>query len=71
MASEFKIQVVHASNGMVVEWAPGLSVEKDLETELLARIKAKGVGVGRTSAHVLEDVKAALRELLYELKSQV
>ena len=71
MVSEFKIQVVHVTSGKVVSWAPGLEVEKQFETELLERVKAKGVGVLRTEAHVLEDVRTALKELLFELKSRV
>jgi len=71
MASQYKIAVIFKDTGEVVSWAPGLSVERDFEVELLNRIKAKGVGVGRTTAHVLDDVRDALRELLYDLKRQV
>ena len=71
MASDFLIQVVHKETGNVVSWAPGLEVEKHLVTELLDRVKAKGVGVMRTEAHVLADVRLALEELLYDLKAQI
>lgn len=71
MASEFLIQVIHVTTGEVVRWAPGLDVEKQFETELLDRVKAKGVGVARTTSHVLQDVQEALRELLFDLKKQV
>ena len=71
MPSSFKIQVIHADTGKVVSWAPGMEVEKNLIMELRAKVKARGVGVGRTTAHVLDDVEAALKELLYELKSLV
>lgn len=70
-ASQYLIQVINRKTGVVVAWAPGLRVEKQFESELLDRVRAKGVGVGRTEAHVLVDVRDALRELLYDLKSQV
>lgn len=69
--SEFLIQVVHRDTGDVVSWAPGLEIEKQFETELIARVQRKGVGILRTSAHVAEDLRTALRELLFDLKSQV
>ena len=71
MASEYVIQVVHEKMGKVVEWAPGLAVERQFITDLCNRVAAKGVGVGRTTAHVVADVKAALEELLHEMKSEV
>ena len=71
MASNYKIQVVYARSGAVVEWAPGQQVEKDLGTELIARVKVKKVGLMKTEAHVLEAVQQALHELLYELKDSV
>lgn len=71
MASDFLIQVVHKATGDVVSWAPGLEVEKEFETELLNRVRAKGVGLFRTEAHVIDDVAVALRELLFDLKKAV
>ena len=71
MASQYLIQVVHKESGKVVRWAPGLEIEKQFEDELLDRVKAKGVGVGRSTTHVLADVQTALQELLHDLKKQV
>ena len=72
MASEYVIQVIHkATNKVVHSWAPGLAVEKELISELLDRVKAKGVGIARTEYHVLADVKEAIEELLHDLKSRV
>ena len=71
MASEFLIQVTHKSSGKVVAWAPGLEVEKEFEDELVDRVKEKGVGVARTEKHVLRDVRSALKEMLFDLKSKV
>lgn len=71
MESEYLIQVLHKSTGKVVQWEPGLSVEKALVTELIGRVRTKGVGVFRTENHVIHDVREALEELLYELKSKV
>lgn len=71
MVSDYLIQVVHKDTGKVVSWAPGLEVEKQFESELLDRVKAKGVGVARTEAHVLADVLSALQEMLRDLKSRI
>lgn len=69
--SRFIIQVVEKDGQRVVEWAPGLAVERQLVTDLCNRVAAKGVGVLRTTAHVVEDVRTSLEELLFELKSDV
>lgn len=69
--SEFLIQIIHRRSGEVVRWAPGLEIEHEFEANLLKRVEAKGVGAGRTTKHVLADVDAALKELLYDLKKQV
>ena len=72
MESEYLIQVLHKPSGTVAHsWAPGLEVEKQFETELADRVREKGVGIARTEAHVITDVVAALRELLYDLKRRV
>ena len=71
MASQYLIQVIHKESGDVVRWAPGLEIEKQFEDELLDRVKARGVGVGRSTTHVLDDVQTALRGLLHDLKRQV
>ena len=72
MPSEYLIQVVYKSTGQVVAcWEPGLTVEKKLIEELVNRVKAKGVGVFRTEDHVAKDVKTAIEELLWDLKSLV
>lgn len=71
MPSAYRLQIVHAEDGRVVEWAPGLSAEIELIDNLCARVQAKGVGVGKTEAHVLADVRAAFHDLLRDLKSQI
>jgi len=72
MASDYAIQIVHVATGEVVHrWAPGLAVEVELVENLCARIAAKGVGVGRTEAHVIADVREAVGELLLDLKKRV
>lgn len=72
MASQYRIQVIDNFTGEpVATWEPGGKVETDLVEELVLRVRTKGVGVGRTAAHVEEDVRAALQELLYALKLRV
>jgi len=71
MPSQYVIQVVDTESGKVAEWAPGMAIERQLLADLGARVAAKGVGIGRTTAHVIQDVQTALVELLYDLKSDV
>ena len=69
--SEYLVAILHKKTGEVVTGEPGGRLETDLEEALVARVAAKGVGVGRTTAHVCGDVRAALREVLHALKVQV
>jgi len=72
MASKFLLQIVEAKTGEVVAaWEPGLRIEKGLINDLSTRVAAKGVGVGRTTAHVVADIEDAFEDLLYELKRDV
>lgn len=69
--SEYRIQIVAKDNMRVLAWAPGLEMERDLVEEICRRVEAKGVGAFRSSAHVIEDVRSAIQELLLDLKRQV
>lgn len=71
MSSEYVIQVVEKKTGAVVEWAPGMAVERQLVDDLCGRVKAKGVGFTKREAPVLAAIRSALIELLFELKSDV
>jgi hypothetical protein len=72
MESLYRMQIIHKPSGTVVaEWLPGRDFEHDLVAELAHRVAAKGVGIGRTAAHVKADVMAAFRELLLDLKKKV
>jgi hypothetical protein len=71
MASEYALQIVLKSTGEVVQWAPGLRIETDLVADLVKRVVAKGVGFGRSSNHVAKDVEEAIKELFWDMKSQV
>ena len=71
MPSQFVIRVVDLTTNEVVQWAPGMAVERQLVEDLCARVLSKGVGIFRTEAHVIADVRAAITELLHALKSEV
>lgn len=73
MASDYRLQIIDTRTGQPTKgWQPGdRVVETDLVADLLQRVKAKGVGIGRTEAHVLADVRAAFTELLFQLKERV
>ena len=72
MASYYLIQIVNKKSGEVVKsWLPGERVEKEIETELLSRVKAKGVGFFKSEEKGLTAVREALQEFLYSLKELV
>lgn len=72
MASNYRLQIVHIpSGGVVVEWPPGLHQEHDLIDEIVERVRSRGVGLFQTEEHVTRDVRAAIEDLLYELKLRV
>jgi hypothetical protein len=66
--SEYRIQVLHVPSGQLVEWAPGFQVERDLVAEVCRRAAEKGIGVLRTEAHVVADIKAAIEETFHDIK---
>jgi hypothetical protein len=68
--SEFRI-AIRRVDGRDVQLVPGAQGERDLIEDVLTRAQAKGVGVFRTEAHVLADVRAALAEALHALKAEV
>lgn len=70
--SDFRLQIVHLpTNQVAFGWQPGDRVETDLAEELARRVKAKGIGLFRSEAHVLSDLRQAFSEMLYELKDRV
>jgi hypothetical protein len=71
MPSDFKLQVLHIPTGQTVAWAPGQQVERDLIAALKSQLEAKGVGLFRTTKHVLTDLEAAVTDLFLELKKDV
>lgn len=70
MASEYVLRILHLPTNQDVQWAPGREVESNIVDELCNRVAAKGVGIGRTTSHVVTDVRTAMNELLFDLKSQ-
>jgi hypothetical protein len=71
-ASNYVLRVVNLATGETVhQWTPGLAAESLIVSELCDRVRAKGVGVGKTEEHVIADVRAAIEELLFDLKSRV
>lgn len=71
MISNFRLQIVHAKEGKVVEWLPGAKIETDLIRELVYRLRTRGVGVFKSEAAVLKAVEEEFAALLWELKKQV
>jgi hypothetical protein len=68
--SRYLISVTTVDGGPVY-LRPGGSAERDLGTLLATKLAAKGVGIFRSTAHVLADLDEALGEAVMELKSDV
>jgi hypothetical protein len=71
MVSQFVIQVVDTETGDVVQWAPGMAVERKLIADLGARVAAKKFNLFRNPAQIAKAAQEALIELLHDLKSDV
>lgn len=69
--SDYAMRIVYLPTGEYVQWAPGQEIEAMVVDELCDRVAVKGVGVGRTSEHVLADVRAAMTELILDLKKRI
>jgi len=71
MASSFLMQIVNKSNGEIVQFEPGLSVEVNFVDACVTKILEKGVGLGRTSKHVANDIRDGIEETIQELKNKI
>lgn len=70
--SRYTLQIVDLETGEVVaDMQPGHQPEHDFVTDCILRMVTKGVGVLRTSNHVSLDARAAIEEIIFELKSKV
>jgi len=69
--SDYRLQIVHASDGRVVSWRPGREIEVDLIEALCSRLSARGVGVFKSQVQVLDAVREEFAELLLLLKGRV
>ena len=71
-ASDYELQVVRRGNKQVVaRWPPGLADEHDLVEEIVGHVRARGVGVFKTEAHVLQAVRDSIEQGLRALKSRI
>lgn len=69
--SRFRLQIVDTTNAKVCEWEPGRAVEIDFVQDCITKIVSKGVGLGRTSAHVAKDIEDGINEAIFNLKAKV
>lgn len=67
----FLLQIVDKLHNEVVQFEPGLSVEINFIDDCVTRAISKGIGLGRTSNHVAQDIRDAIEESIYELKLKV
>jgi len=66
----FKLQIVDTHGEVVVSPFAAGKLELDLIEACVAQVLARGVGIGRTSAHVAEDVRAGITAAIQALKDQ-
>ena len=69
--SDYRCQIIHASDGRVAIWRPGSEVEVDLAEELCQRLKLRGVGLFTSEATVLQAVREEFASILFDLKRKV
>lgn len=69
MQPMFLLQIVDR-DGVVLTFPGGERVEADLKAALTSAILRKGVGFWRTERHVEADIRAAIDEVVFALKSQ-
>jgi hypothetical protein len=71
MPSRYLMQIVDRQTEEVVSFEPGQRVETNFVDDCVNRTMAKGVGVGRSSAHVERDMRDGIEEAIHDLKSKV
>ena len=69
--SDFRLQIVHADDGRIATWRPGIHIETDLIEDLCIRLQKRGVGWFTSEAKVLTAVREELAGLIFELKAKV
>lgn len=66
----FKLQIVDGHDRVVVSPFAAGKLEVDLVEACVRQVLARGVGLGRTSAHVAEDVRSGITAAIQALKDQ-
>ena len=66
----FKLQIVDLHGAVVVSPFAAGKLEMDLIEHCVAEVVARGVGIGRTEAHVAQDVRDGIRAAIQALKDQ-
>lgn len=69
--SRYLLQIIDRQTGQAIQLEPGLSAEINLIEECVKRVLSLGVGLGRTSGHVAQDVKTGIELAILDLKTQV
>ena len=66
----FRLQIVDAEGRVVVSPFAAGKLEIDLIARCVDEVVARGVGIGRTEAHVAEDVRAGITAAIQALKDE-
>ncbi len=65
------MQIVDRETGNVVQFEPGMSVESQFIEDCVTNIAFLGVGFGRTTAHVAQDVRNGIESTILSLKTRI
>lgn len=65
----FWLQIVD-KDGVVATLPGGGRLEADLVEDCVKEVVALGVGIGRTEAHVAEDIRKGVAQAIFNLKRQ-
>lgn len=72
MASKFRLQIVNADTGAVVQsWHGGDAIESDIIETVLAHARSKHVGIGASTKSVEQTMRAAWHATLHSLKKSI
>lgn len=69
--SRFLLQIIDRQSGDVIQLEPGLSAETNFVDECVETISKRGVGLGYSTAHVEQDIRAGIEEVILDLKGQI
>lgn len=66
----FRLALIDARTGEIAQFAPGEKIERDFRADLRDALAKRGVGLFRTTGHVLDDLDGAIDDAFSQVKKQ-